>query len=80
MILARIANISLAFSGKKLFDNVNFQIDAGDRIGLVGSNGSCKTSLLRIMAGEITPDKGEIFVAKGVKIGYPPQDPYEDLS
>ena len=72
--------LSLTFMGKELFHDLSFQIDAGERLGLVGPNGSGKTSLLRLLIGEISPDKGEIRVTKGTRIGYLPQDIYENLS
>lgn len=55
-------------------------MEPGDRIGLVGPNGSGKTSLLRILANEITPNSGEIRIAKGARIAYLPQDISEELS
>ena len=74
MSLVNISNLSLSFLGKILFHNIGFQIMPGDRIGLAGPNGSGKTTLLRLIAGEISPDQGELIVTKGAKIGYLPQD------
>jgi len=74
MSLVTITDLSLSFLGKELFHDVGLQIESGDRIGLVGPNGSGKTTLLRLIAGEIAPDKGEIARAKGMRIGYLPQD------
>jgi ATP-binding cassette, subfamily F, member 3 len=72
--------LSLTFLGKELFHDLHFQIESGERLGLIGPNGSGKTSLLRLLVGEISPDRGEIRAAKGTRIGYLPQDVYETLS
>ena len=80
MSLVTVLNLSLTFVGREILKEVNFQVEPGDRIGLVGPNGSGKTSLLRMMVGELTPDKGEIRITKGVRVGYLPQDVYEVLS
>jgi len=74
-----ITNLSLGFLGKQLFNKINLHIKAGEHIGLVGPNGSGKTTLLRLLAGEITPDSGEIRFEKGLRLGYLPQDAYEAL-
>ena len=80
MSLVTVLNLSLTFVGREILKEVNFQVEPGDRIGLVGPNGSGKTSLLRMMVGELSPDKGEIRITKGVRVGYLPQDVYEVLS
>ena len=80
MSLVTVLNLSLSFVGREILKEVNFQVEPGDRIGLVGPNGSGKTSLLRMIAGELPPDKGEIRTAKGARLGYLPQDVYEVLS
>lgn len=80
MSLVSVLNLSLAFVGREILKEVNFQVEPADRIGLVGPNGSGKTSLLRMIAGELPPDKGEIRIAKGARVGYLPQDVYESLS
>jgi ATP-binding cassette, subfamily F, member 3 len=74
MSLVTVTDLSLTFIGKQLFREVGLQVEPGARIGLVGPNGSGKSTLLKIMVGEITPDRGEIVRAKGVRIGYLPQD------
>jgi ATP-binding cassette subfamily F protein 3 len=62
------------FGNKVIFKDCSFQIGARDRIGLIGPNGSGKTTLFRMILGEESIDGGEIRVAKGVKIGYLPQE------
>ncbi|KAB2907485.1 MAG: ABC-F family ATP-binding cassette domain-containing protein [Ignavibacteriaceae bacterium] len=69
-----IVNLSLQFGGNYLYRDVNFKINAGDKISLVGSNGTGKSSLLKMIAGMIEPEKGDIFKRKGMAIGYLPQE------
>jgi ATP-binding cassette, subfamily F, member 3 len=80
MSLVSVLNLSVIFVGRELFNNVNFSIEQGQKIGLVGPNGSGKTTILRLMIGEMQPDSGEIRIAKGTRVGYLPQDIYETLS
>jgi len=80
MSLVTILDLSLTFSGRDLFKSLGFQVDPGDRIGLIGPNGSGKTSLLRLLVREISPDSGEIRIAEGTRIGYLLQDVHETMS
>ena len=80
MSLVTVINLCLAFSGKELFHDVHLHVEFGERIGLVGPNGSGKTSLLRLLANETFPDRGEIRIKSGTRIGYLPQDISERLS
>ena len=66
--------ISKAFGANPLFQNVSFTISEGDRIGLIGPNGSGKSTLLRILAGDETPDDGEIAFRKRLRVSYVEQD------
>lgn len=68
------SNISLQFTGEYLFQNVNLKIHSGDKICLVGSNGTGKTSLLKMIVGQIEPESGSINKQKNITIGYLPQD------
>ncbi len=74
MSLITVEDLSLAFVGRTLFDGVGFAVAAGDRIGLVGRNGMGKTSLFRCMVHELQPDGGVVRSARGVRIGYLPQE------
>ena len=69
-----INNLSISFGGFSLFDNVNFHISTGDKIGLTGRNGSGKTTLLKIVNGIISPSEGEVQIPSNIKIGYLPQE------
>ena len=80
MSLVTVLKVSLAFLDRHIFRETSFQVEPGDRIGLVGANGAGKTTLLRLLKGEAAPDSGEIRVAKGTRIGYLPQDVQEGLS
>ena len=63
------------FTDKLLFDGVDFGIEEGDKIGIVGINGTGKSTLLRILAGEEQPDQGEVVKGNQVYVRYLPQNP-----
>ncbi|HCP40390.1 MAG TPA: glycosyl transferase family 2 [Cryomorphaceae bacterium] len=65
---------SLFFGGRAIFDTIGFQINPGDRIGLVGRNGAGKSTLLKLIAGDYSLDEGSISKAKEVRIGFLRQD------
>jgi len=68
MALITLQNISLAFGGLPVLDRISIQIEAGERVCLVGRNGEGKSSLMRLIAGEQPPDSGRIIRQQGVKI------------
>ena len=76
-MLLQLENIEKTYPGKTLFSNVNLFLEAGDRTALVGANGAGKTTLLNIIAGDENADKGNVTVAKDVKIGYLTQEAIE---
>lgn len=69
-----VNNLSIAFSGIELFDNVSFVIADKDRIGLVGKNGAGKSTLLKILSKQQEPQGGTIIVSQSQTIGYLPQE------
>lgn len=69
-----LSNISLQFNGKYLFRDVNLRINSGDKISLVGANGTGKSSFLKIISGQLTPETGKINKQKNISIGYLPQE------
>ncbi|WP_294823880.1 ABC-F family ATP-binding cassette domain-containing protein [uncultured Flavobacterium sp.] len=72
--MLNIHNLSVSFGGTYLFEEVTFRLGAGDRVGLVGKNGAGKSTMLKILSGDIAPDSGVIATEKEVKIGFLRQD------
>ena len=72
--MLNIHNVSLAFAGDYLFENVTFRLGAGDRVGLVGKNGAGKSTMLKILSRDLEPDMGTIATDKEIKIGFLRQD------
>ncbi|MFO8047937.1 MAG: ATP-binding cassette domain-containing protein [Desulfosudaceae bacterium] len=68
--MINVVNISKAYGSETLFSDISFDVNPGERIGLVGRNGHGKTTLLRMMIGEETPDSGTISIARGYRLGY----------
>jgi ATP-binding cassette, subfamily F, member 3 len=75
MSLVSASGVTKRFGAELIFADVSFRVSANDRIGLVGPNGAGKSTLLMVLAGIYTPDEGEISLARGVRVGYLPQDP-----
>jgi len=69
-----LSRVQKSFGSKVLFKDCSLQIGVRDRLGLIGPNGSGKTTLFKMILGEEPIDEGEILIAKGVKIGYLPQE------
>jgi len=67
-MLLKLVNITLSYSDHPLLDGANLQIEKGDRLCLLGRNGSGKSSLLKIVAGDIQPDAGNIEARQNIKI------------
>ncbi len=78
MNLITIEGISKSYTERMLFDEVSLGINEGDRIGLIGINGTGKSTFLKIVAGKEEPDTGTITKGKDVRIGYLPQNPEFD--
>ena len=87
MIDIAVSNLSKEFEvGKKILDGLTFQVDQGERVGLLGKNGAGKTTLFRMLTGEMDWDEGEIHIAPGKGLGlisqipvYPPEYTVEDV-
>lgn len=60
---------------KRILDGLTFQVDTGERLGILGSNGAGKTTLFRLLTGELTPDSGQISIASGRRLGLISQIP-----
>ena len=78
MNLLNVENISKSYSEKPLLNNINLGINEGDKIGVLGVNGTGKTTLLNIIAGFETGDSGRVIKGNSVRIEYLMQDPYFD--
>jgi ATP-binding cassette subfamily F protein 3 len=63
-------NMSFGFEGGSLLENITFNLSEGDRVGLIGGNGEGKTTLIRLILGELDPESGSLFRKNGAKIGY----------
>ncbi len=74
MTLLKFTDVSLAYGTNPLLDQVSWQIARGERVCIIGRNGTGKSSLLRLVKGDQTPDDGEIWKAPGLKIGELPQE------
>ena len=75
MPLAILDKLELAYGHWPLLDGASLVIDAGERIGLIGRNGTGKSSLMKIVSGEIKPDAGEVWRKPGLRLAYVPQEP-----
>jgi ATP-binding cassette subfamily F protein uup len=75
MHILSIEAVSKNYGRGPLFESVSLGFDSDDRVGVVGANGSGKTTFLRLIAGEERPDSGRVVFAEGVSIGYLPQNP-----
>src|ERR1700694_814756 len=67
-------DLALAYGYQRLLESVTLTVAPGEKVGLVGRNGSGKTSLLKIIAGQQSPDAGEVSRQRGLRIGYLPQE------
>ena len=79
MPLIQLRGVSIAVGGPPLLDAVDAVIEPGARIGLLGRNGAGKTTLLRLLAGQASPDAGEVVRAPGTAVALLPQDVPDDL-
>ncbi|MFZ5967752.1 MAG: ABC-F family ATP-binding cassette domain-containing protein [Bacillota bacterium] len=78
MNLLSVENISKNYSEKPLLNNINLGINEGDKIGVIGINGTGKSTLLKIIAGVEYPDEGRVMKGSAITIEYLPQNPYFD--
>lgn len=73
-LIFKINNISKSYDDKKVIENFTFDVMRGDKIAVIGNNGLGKTTLLKMIAKKLDPDKGEVQVGHNVQIGYFPQN------
>lgn len=80
MSILSTEQVSHSYNDKWLFTDLHFALQKGDRVALVGINGTGKSTLLKILAELVIPNKGKVVKEKGLKVGYLPQDPdFSDL-
>ena len=76
----KIENLYMSFGTQVIFDNVSFQINNNDKVGIIGVNGAGKSTLFNILLGNITPDAGNITLNTKINLGYLPQVIMDDAS
>ena len=80
MALISLQDISIGFGGPRLLEEVNLQIESGEWVGLLGRNGMGKSTLLKLIAGDIEPHNGTIARQQGIRMAYLPQEVPQGLS
>lgn len=80
MALISLQDVSLGFGGPRLLDGVNLQIERGDRVGLLGRNGMGKSTLLKLLNGDILPHEGTVARQQNTRAAYLPQEVPQGLS
>lgn len=75
MNILNLEHISKTFGEKKIFDDISYGIHEGDKIGIIGINGTGKTTLLRVIAGQEEPDEGQVICQNGLRITFLSQNP-----
>jgi len=80
MALISLQDISIGFGGPRLLEEINLQIESGERVGLLGRNGMGKSTLLKLVSGDILPHDGTIARQQNIRIAYLPQEVPQNLS
>lgn len=80
MPLLTLRDITLSFGGPPVFDGINLQIDEGDRLCLMGRNGTGKSTLMKLVSAELPPEQGEIQRQQGLKVALVSQEIPQDIS
>ena len=73
-----VENVKKSYGERVLFEHLTFGLSKGDRMALIANNGTGKTSLLKIIAGDDVAEEGKITLRKGIRVGYLNQDPHFD--
>lgn len=76
----KIENLCMSFGTQIIFDNISFQINNNDKVGIIGVNGAGKSTLFNILLGNLTPDSGTITLNTKINLGYLPQVIMDDVS
>jgi ATP-binding cassette subfamily F protein uup len=80
MALLSLRDVSLGFGGHPVLENINLQIERGERLGLLGRNGAGKSTLLKLIVGELEPENGDIVRERGVRVAYLSQEVPEGIA
>jgi ATP-binding cassette subfamily F protein 3 len=80
MSLLKVTNLKKTFSGEVLFENVSLDINEGEKVALIGQNGVGKTTLIKMILGELPCDAGEISLSRSAVVGYLDQNVISDVS
>src|SRR6185295_17103225 len=79
MVLISLQDVSIGFGGPRLLEEINLQIESGEWIGLLGRNGMGKSTLLKLISGEIFPQSGTVARQQNTRVAYLPQEVPQDL-
>lgn len=80
MALISLQDVSLGFGGPRLFENINLQIERGEWVGLLGRNGMGKSTLLKLVNGDISADSGTVARQQNLRVAYMPQEVPQGMS
>ena len=75
MPLLQLTSVSLAYGHVPLLDHADLVLEPGERVGLIGRNGTGKSSLLKLVAGAAAPDDGKVWLSPGAKVASVEQEP-----
>ncbi|MCM1989571.1 ABC-F family ATP-binding cassette domain-containing protein [Oceanirhabdus seepicola] len=73
-MILQLKNVGISFDGETILSNINLKVEKKEKIGLIGVNGAGKSTILKIISGNISHEDGEVVVEKGIKVGYLKQD------
>ncbi|WP_029232694.1 ABC-F family ATP-binding cassette domain-containing protein [Butyrivibrio sp. VCB2006] len=80
MNILNVENVSKTYMSKPVLSGISVGIEDTDKIGIVGTNGTGKSTLLSIVAGVVEPDEGQVVISNGLRISYLPQNPVFDVN
>ena len=75
MNLITAEHLTHSYTERKLFDDASFSLNEQEKVGIIGINGTGKSTLLKILAGREEPDEGTVIMGRNLRIGYLPQNP-----
>ena len=73
-MIVTLNDIHVSFGPEIVLDEMELQLHPGEKVGMVGANGTGKSTILKLIIGQITPDKGKVIKSKSLRIGYLPQE------